>query len=546
MRLKRQCVYKPRKEQRSFPTAAGTKDATAPEPVNATQSRRSRETTSVSPIPPSPRLENENHVLLQTLRLDDATNISWGAVQDPFRSPDSSIVDVTARLESALRRRKGKSPTSGDDESGAASPAALISRDIELTTTMDILTAQEVSLQPWFSFFVETVECPSITPYDCVNWRRMKYAVVDLGRTNAAVASATIAVSALYKGQLYNIPLSKASSLYQSSNSAYQTLLNDETQSFDAILTTTFLLCWFEFIQYEAIPHLKEPNDAFMDRLGTWARHESTRSALSLRIVAWLRLLHAATTRGGGLGLISERVCCLLPSSPSLPNLKSSAPDASSHLFEMLSTPIFEFYLDLQTISSEIARLTHYHRSRNTGVDQEEVIQQVEEVISRLRALWDNRSPTQRQSPEELRSLLASKIADPVITLIGICAAAYHAEFIEIDRVLGDPVSESAASKHAMRQVREIVDGDWNAYDQQGLLNAGYLRPLFLYAIECMDRGENQWAVERLERIKNPICRSDFFASVGKALTEAQLRKERRVTSKYFCIWYFGVPPPFM
>jgi hypothetical protein len=61
-----------------------------------------------------------------------------------------------------------------------------------------------------------------------------------------------------------------------------------------------------------------------------------------------------------------------------------------------------------------------------------------------------------------------------------------------------------------------------------------------------MDRDESQWAVERLEQIKNPICRSDFFASFAKALSDAQLRKERRITSKYFCIWYFGVEPPFM
>ncbi len=147
--------------------------------------------------------------------------------------------------------------------------------------------------------------------------------------------------------------------------------------------------------------------------------------------------------------------------------------------------------------------------------------------------------------PDDLRDQLAPKIANPIITLIGLCDAAYHAEFVEIDRVLGDPVSESTDSKEAMRRIREAIDGGWNAYEE-GKLNSGYLRPLFLYAIECMDSEENQWAVERLGQIRNAICRSAFFASFGKALSDAQLRKERRVTSKYFCIWYFGVPPPFM
>lgn len=548
IRLKRQCVYSARKAQHPSPTVSETGNPALLEAVSASESRPLTETTSISQSQSSPLFENENYVLVETLRLDGATNLSLGPAQDPFLSPDSSIVDVTARLENALRRRKERSLPAGDDESDAASPAALISRDIELTTTMDILRAQEVSLQPWFSFFVETVECPSITPYDGINWRSMKHAVVDMALSNPAIAAAIIAFSALYKAQLYSIPLSKALSLYHWAKGAYEALLQDEVEAFDAILVTTFFLCLFDFMQYESIPILREPSDVFIERLGTWAQHESTHSVLSLRIVAWLRLLHAATIRGGGLGLISDCVYNLLPGwqAGTLRNLKSSSSDASSHLYEMLSTPVFEFYLNLQAISADIAKLTHYHRSRTTGVDQDEVVQQVEEVISRLRSLWEDRSPTQRQTPEDLRSVLASKVADPIITLVGVCAAAYHAEFIEIDRVLGDPVSESAASKHAMRQVREIVDGDWNAYDQRGMLNPGYLRPLFLYAIECMDRDENQWAVERLERIKNSICRSDFFASFGKALTEAQLRKERRVTSKYFCIWYFGVPPPFM
>jgi hypothetical protein len=197
-------------------------------------------------------------------------------------------------------------------------------------------------------------------------------------------------------------------------------------------------------------------------------------------------------------------------------------------------------------ISGEISRLTHYHRSRTTGGDQEEVVHRIAHFKSRIRALWESRSTTQRQSPEELRSCFAPKIAKPIIALIGVCAAAYHGEFVEMDRVLGDPVSESTDSKQSMRRIRELVDGDWNAYDEGGKLNPGYLRPLFLYAIECMDRDENLWAVERLEQIKNPICRSDFFAAFGKALSDAQLRHERRVTSKYFCIWYFGVAPPFI
>ncbi|EME82915.1 uncharacterized protein MYCFIDRAFT_203450 [Pseudocercospora fijiensis CIRAD86] len=211
----------------------------------------------------------------------------------------------------------------------------------------------------------------------------------------------------------------------------------------------------------------------------------------------------------------------------------------------MLQHPIFEFYFQLQMISGQIAKLTHYHRSRITGVDQQEVVKSMLHVRSRLVALWETRSAIQRLSPIDLRSNLAADIAEPIITLVGLCAAAYHAEFVEMDRVLGDPISKSTGSRRAMQEIRSIVDGDWNCY-HEGKLNPGYLRPLFLYAIECMDRDDNRWAVERMECVKDCICRSDFFADFGQRLSDAQLRKERRVTSKYFCIWYFGVPPPFM
>jgi hypothetical protein len=549
---KRACVYKPRKTQQPQPSATVSSPGHDPsnESVHISRARKSPETGSISQNYPSPIFEHPKCVLAETLRRDGASRISWGAEHDGFMPRESSIMDVTAHSDNPLRRPRAMSIIVEDAEFDATSPSTLISRDIKLTTTMDILTAGEVPFQLSFSFFVEAVDCPPITPYDSVNWQHMKLHLVELGMSNAAVASAIIAVSALYKGQLYSLPLSKAFSLYYSSKSAYEKLLNDENHDFGTILAATFLLCLFQFIHYETLPILIEPSEEFLKRLGLWAQNSSSHSDLYSRIIIWLRILHATTIRGGGgIGLISDRICSLFPCyKTGMPNVRLPSKhqsDTSTQLFQMLSAPIFEFYFRLQMMSGEIAKLTHYHRSRATGIDQEEVIKQTTLIKSRLHALWESRSTTQSQTPDDLRSHLGPKIADSIISLIGVCSAAYHAELVEMDRVLGDPVSESTDSKQAMCRIREIVDGDWNVYDG-GKLNSGYLRPLFLYAIECMDRDENQWAVDRLRQIKNPICRSEFFASFGKALSDAQLQKERRVTSKYFCIWYFGVPPPFM
>lgn len=213
------------------------------------------------------------------------------------------------------------------------------------------------------------------------------------------------------------------------------------------------------------------------------------------------------------------------------------------------------------------------------------------------------------EAPSTLRSTFPPDIAEPLITLIGLCTAAYHAEFIEIDRVVGDPISERTMSRQAMRSIQTILDSaedDWNTYvvstrtpswspstskpinttssssssshlSKSHLLNPGYLWPFLLYAIEGtmaaepdlaldLDPSTNlmskpnpnpsnneiyndhtAWAIEKMKQIANPaICRSLFFAAFARALADAQLRKERRVTSKYFCEWYFGVGPPFL
>ncbi|KAL7949909.1 hypothetical protein V8C42DRAFT_308949 [Trichoderma barbatum] len=551
-RLKRRCVYKPRKSQPDHGAAPQTPEQLTPDgsiDATAPDFGQAAEVELASQQYPSPLSDGKDGAFVQGVPLDGEFSIANGTATNPFLSPDSSIVDITARLEKALRQ-DAISGTLDDAEFEPASPTTLISRDIELTTTIDVLAIREVPLQPSISFFVESVDCPAIAPFDAVNWRRMKAEVAEIGMSNEAVAQAIVALATLYKGQIYGLPLSKAMYLHQSAKSTYEELLVDGTQDFDIILITTFLLCLFDIVQYyETVPLLREPSEAFLTRLRAWTQGQLPSSPLTIRMAVWLRLLHTTTIRGGGTGLVSNDIYELFSTcSDNLPNIAAPVndlPDTSTHIYEMLTTPIFNFYFRLQMISGQIAQMTHYHRSRTTGVDQKDVVEQMAHVSSRLHTLWNNRCATQRQTAEDLRAHLAPKVADPIIALVGMANAAYHAEFIEIGRVLGDPISKSPESRQAMHHIREIVDGDWNA-QEGGILKTGYLRPLFLYAIECMDQDETQWAVGQLERIKNPICRSDFFAAFSRELSKAQLRKERRVTTKFFCIWYFGVPPPFL
>ncbi|KJR86036.1 uncharacterized protein SPSK_09034 [Sporothrix schenckii 1099-18] len=435
---------------------------------------------------------------------------------------------------------------------GGDTSMALISRDIELTVTIDVLALRTESPH-MTTLFLEHVECPGITPFDSCNWELAKRYIVHFGQSCPAIHSCITAVSALYKGHLYALPLSGAQSHYYSAKRHVDDLLNDHGKHFDLTLVAIFLLCLFEFIHAgDLTPHLQEPSPLLVRRLETWSQDVSSHSKLALRIVAWLKILQSSTTRGGATGLLSKRVFRLLPSHdgpiPDVDSPPGHEADASNYLYQLLSGPIFHFYCRLQELSRQIAKLTLYHRSRTTSRDQQEVVNRMASLKAQLHALWESRSVTQSQLADELRAQLAPTIASRLTTLISICNAAYFAELVEIGRQLGDPLSKLPDSRDALLKIRETVERE-STFGNQGSennVNGGFLRALFLYAIESTEQVQIQWAVEKIAHIHPRIYRGQFFSEFAKSLSEAQIQKERRVTSRYFCIWYFGVSPPYM
>ena len=533
-RTKRECVYKSPSARTPISSRGTTQRATKDGSVIIPRS-------SEEAVPKDAEQDEPRFV--------HAGRSTGGADEEALSSLSDSIIDVRARLQTALRHQFEASAAVENEQTCAGTPSALISRDIELTTTMDILASREMPLQQSFAYFVEVVECPVITPFDSINWQRMKVHVVELAKSEVVLASTVIAVTALYKAYVYGLPLSKPLALYESAKGLVDKFLDDIEGDFNITLVAVFLLCLYEYVFYDITTFLQSPSDVFMERLQTWTTSPIPHPILSTRISIWLKILFNVTKRGGGAGVISDRVYDLLPcfkaGTSSINPRAGEIADSSSGLFELLSTPIFEFYFHLQLISGNIADLSHYRRSRTTSDDQEEVISLITAHKSQLHTLWADRSAVQHQTPSELSSHLAHKIAHPLIALIKICEAAYYTELIELDRVMGDPVSRSSEAAQARSRIREIVDGSSDIFHGERL-STGYLRSLFLFAIECMDKEENRWAVENLRKIRDPIGRSDFFAAFGEALGDEQSRKDRRVTSKYFCIRHFGVAPPYL
>ncbi|EMT69757.1 hypothetical protein NOF04DRAFT_13430 [Fusarium oxysporum II5] len=539
-RLQRQCTYKPR---RVFRQTASADNSPPGQPSSVhfegvTQAPEAHDTTQFHS---SPSLTDDYEIqgsskVLSTERVN----------QTPFLYEGRTNVDVTACLQKALQYRSTVPIVDDNSYERHDSPLNLISRDIELTTTLDILTLRTQS--PYMTeLFLDTVECPGITPFDPLNWKLAKQHVVHLGKSCLAISSGIAAVATLCSGQVFSLSTSESLSHYHSARKNVEELLEDDDKDFDIVLVAVFLLCMFELIHSGNItPSLREPGSTFTQRLQAWGKNQYLHSELSTRIVTWLKILYSASFRGGAMGLLSERVVSLLPNfTGPLPNLRppvDQETEISNHLYEVLSSPIFDFYCQLQTLSGEIAKLSLYHRSRTKRKDQQEVVERMASLKTRLRALWETRCATQRQSPEHLRSQMVPRIANMISSLISICEAAYHAEFIDIGRQLGDPVSQTPDSRDALHRIKEILD---DCQGDSGGINPGYLRPLFLCAIESTVKEQTNWAVEKLAKIQNRVYRGVFFSAFAKALSEAQTRNDRRVTSRYFCIWYFGITPPF-
>ncbi|OAL17353.1 hypothetical protein AYO22_11720 [Fonsecaea multimorphosa] len=424
----------------------------------------------------------------------------------------------------------------------------MTSQDIYLCTTIDRLAATEACAQPSFDYFVGHVSAATISVIDDLNWQEFKTQTTRLGNHHRTIAAAILAVQALYKALKLGVPVSKAVySLHDAARAAFRTMLSDEAEPVTQTLHVALLLSLFEMLVFDETGlTLTDPEMSlrFVEKLK--ATHHLLEPQ-DLRISAWLRLLHASGRRGGNPGLLSESLLRNLPDHATIPSTPHIDPRPRESLLRYLGAPLFDFRVHLETISTQVAELSHYHRSRITPADQDEVALEMQSLKNRLYQLWHHRPDICRLAPTDIYAYFAEEIARPLITAIGIANAAYYTEIIETGRTLSDPPLASSEAKSAMAEIRKMVEAadEWNLYNDQGHLSAGYLRPLFLYAIESIRKEDTLWAVQKLREIKDPICRSDLFATFADGLTEAQRSKGRRVTTKFFCRQNYGISPPF-
>ncbi|KAF2016806.1 hypothetical protein BU24DRAFT_313171, partial [Aaosphaeria arxii CBS 175.79] len=419
---------------------------------------------------------------------------------------------------------------------------------IYLTTIMDWRAASEGPALESYSYFLDTFDYPLLSSFDPLNWTWVKRHITTLGITHFPVAESLLVAQAVYRAQADRLSMSHATSIYRNALTTFGSISGDHAIDFDVILAVALLLCLCAVtFPNDDSPPLTVLDGDFVGRLEVWLAGKS-RSAISLRICAWLQLLNITTKRPGYQGLLPSRVLDLLyehvKEVPSLATLNSDA-QQESLLLDTLATPVFNFYLSVQAISNRVADVTHYRRSRTTSADQEEVTEILANVKADLSRLWEHRPALLQLQPNAIREHMSANLADQIVALCGICLAAFHTEIISIGRILGDPPFPSPEATEALAQIRRIIEGDWNV-SANGSINPGYTRPLFMYGLESYTKEGSDWVIGKMRQIRHPIGKNNFLASFLELHGEAQRAQSRRVTMKYFCYQTFRVHLPFL
>ncbi|ETI26448.1 hypothetical protein G647_03225 [Cladophialophora carrionii CBS 160.54] len=397
-----------------------------------------------------------------------------------------------------------------------------------------------------FPYFLEKLEPPFISHFDRDNWIRMRQYLADLGSRDSVVASAIIAVQALYEAEENGWDTTNAIALYYAAKASHATLLEELDPGFEPTIMAAFLLLCFEIVaQQETVSVTMKPEGAFVDKLEQWAKLRPW-PPVACRVETWLKLLHVKALHLGGRGLMCAKVSRLLSydsgPTPSL-ILLDQHPSPPSILYDSLSSQLFEFYMQTQKIGASLCGLNRHHRSRGSLMDETEVDQVAQNIRKQLQSLYQQRPSVLQLRPEELRSVIPAPFANSLATLIDLCNAAYHIEIVDLGRAHGQWLTPTPEAQEAMQHVRHIVDENFT--QNSGAVSPGFMWPIFFYALEADEEG-GKWAVRMLQQIRRPTCHSDFFALFLEAVLDQQRQKGERVDCRYLCIEKFGIPPPFI
>lgn len=401
-----------------------------------------------------------------------------------------------------------------------------------------------------FLYFIEQVDPPFIGNIDNMNWKSMKRYTVELGCHHPVVSQAISAVESLYKAKANCDRTTSSMALYYVAKTSYVGMLEQDDAEPEIVLTVTFLLCCFEIVaQHETVPITLKPEGALVAKLEAWEHNTAYAwSPVVHRLRAWFKIFHARSMHLGGPGLLSPKVdrlltCHLRGQTPTLSHIGNQSPCLDQAILADLSSPLFEFYLEIQVTSTQIASLNRHHRSRGFQTDEREVQNVAEEIQEILHHIWQRRPALLRLDRRQLQEKLTPDLRSTIGRLADLCCAAYFTEIIYLGRAYGKTSTASAESLEAMKNIHHIID---SSCGERSTVDPGFIWPLFMYAVEHPDPEQSRWAVSVLHRVQNPLWHSDFVSSLAQGISEKQFSQAKRVDTRYFCFEHFSTPPPFI
>ena len=413
------------------------------------------------------------------------------------------------------------------------------------------------------SYFQKITQPPaSILITGVQKWRRLQKYFIRMSHQHRAVASALFAImellakddQSMVSAEGLNSP-SPALKLREVAQKEVELSMSREwresSKARDALLTSIFLLAWFEVVRDQIFDQRLFPGelaDQVITSEGNWNRY-------SRQLLQWLNTLDSKASHLGGQALLSQRALQIVSEHPTQINTEDSseegqsgdersndsvlspnehtassnttpASDYHNHnhgpspelavqnsgfsslrqmktaLLNTILQPALDWHLSTQSYCRRIGAHDRHHRSRFTVRDEYEVVIASKRLELELMHLWRQRPQIIRLSTAQLLDLVCADVADRLDAIFSLYMASFWILFVYLHRVVWWhlPHSEMTQSaleetwKNLQRSFGEVLEG-------QKVVHPALLWPLFMFGSECNIQTRRDWAIEQLEAL---------------------------------------------
>lgn len=287
------------------------------------------------------------------------------------------------------------------------------------------------------------------------------------------------------------------------------------------------------------------------------ANEVSPKSQLGNQLRIWLKLLDAKVVSAGGEGSYllngkalkdfdgpqNEDSGSRTPESASVetdtPGMTVSL-DTEDILFQTLSHPAYNFYLNVLDFAGRIAHLDRWHRPRGSPSQEAEVLVLAEQIIVDLNTLWARRPQILDLASQEesLGQYLNPQIAKNISSHLRTYVANYYACFVHLQRAVYPYLASTPATLNAVSQIVSLVRLSDNA--GQNSISVSMLWPLMMAGCEVTDAETREWLIGVVESMSKRVGNASRTARLVREICERQEKWKQRADARTVMQQIFG------